>query len=61
MATEMSDVVSAAILCESDSTIMLLVDNFEHWIPSVKVPVGQSWERTIVKEMTEVSFNLKFF
>lgn len=55
--TDMCDVVSAVISCESDNTLMLVVDTFEHWIPSVKVPAGHSWERAMTKEVLEVSYS----
>ncbi|XP_023026420.1 uncharacterized protein isoform X2 [Leptinotarsa decemlineata] len=51
---ELCDVVSVVVFCNIDSTMMLTVDNFEHWIPSVKVLPGQMWERTIAKEVNEI-------
>lgn len=51
----MCDVVSAVVMCETDNTLMLVVDNFKHWIPCAKVPNGQPWERAITKEVQEVS------
>lgn len=51
---EMCDVVSAVVYCDSDSSIMLVVDNVEHWLPNVKVPMGMSWERMISKELEDV-------
>lgn len=54
--TDLCDVVSAAVLCETDNTMMLVVDNMEHWLPSVKVPAGLAWEKAISKEMQDVGF-----
>ncbi|CAH1962667.1 unnamed protein product [Acanthoscelides obtectus] len=51
---ELCDVVSAAVFCAMDSTLMLTVENSEHWLPSVKVPAGQSWEKAVAKEVLDI-------
>lgn len=53
--TDLGDVVSLAVYCKIDSTFMLTVDNNEHWIPTAKVPQGHSWEKTISKDLVDVS------
>lgn len=52
---DLCDVVSVAVLCEHDSTMMVTVESFEHWIPYVKIQSGQAWERAISKEVQEVN------
>lgn len=54
-AQDVGDVVSLAVYCKTDNTFMLTVDNNEHWIPSTKVPQGHSWEKTISKDLVDVS------
>lgn len=54
---DLCDCVSVVVFCGIDSTMMLTVDGTEHWIPSVKVPSGQSWGRAISKEIQEVFIN----
>ncbi|KAJ8965147.1 hypothetical protein NQ314_004372 [Rhamnusium bicolor] len=51
---ELCDVVSLVIYSNTDVTLMLIADNNEHWIPSVKVPGGQSWDKAISKEIQEM-------
>lgn len=56
--TDLCDVVSVVVFCDTDNTMMLVVDNVEHWLPSVKVPAGLAWERAISKEIQEVSLHI---
>ncbi|CAG9828107.1 unnamed protein product [Diabrotica balteata] len=53
-ASELCDVVSVVAFCSFDSTMLLIVDNIEHWIPGARVLQGMSWEKTIKKEINEI-------
>lgn len=53
--TDLGDVVSLAVYCKVDFTLMLTVENNEHWIPSTRVPIGHSWEKTVSKDLIDVS------
>ncbi|KAJ8959024.1 hypothetical protein NQ318_022278 [Aromia moschata] len=51
---DLCDAVSVAVYCGNDTTMMLTVDNTnEHWIPSTRVPSGQSWFKAITKELQD--------
>ncbi|XP_050509346.1 uncharacterized protein LOC126886443 isoform X2 [Diabrotica virgifera virgifera] len=52
--SELCDVVSVVAFCSFDSTMLLIVDNIEHWIPGARVLQGMSWEKTIRKEINEI-------
>ncbi|XP_057666117.1 uncharacterized protein LOC130899935 isoform X2 [Diorhabda carinulata] len=53
-ANEFCDVVSVAAFCPFDSTLLLIVENVEHWLPGAKVSQGQAWEKVIRKEINEI-------
>jgi hypothetical protein len=52
---ELCDIASVVIFCPSDSTIMLVIEpsSNEYWIPSVKVPAGNSWVGQISRDLLQ--------
>ncbi|KAJ8923305.1 hypothetical protein NQ315_001863 [Exocentrus adspersus] len=52
--SDLTHVVSVVVFCKADSTVLLTVENNEHWIPGTKVPMGVSWEKTIGKDLNEI-------
>ncbi|XP_068914444.1 uncharacterized protein [Tenebrio molitor] len=55
---ELCDIASVVIFCPSDSTIMLVIEpsSNEYWIPSVKVPAGNSWVGQISRDLLQDIF-----
>nr|CAI5835319.1 unnamed protein product [Callosobruchus analis] len=51
---ELCDCVSVAVFCAIDSTLMLTIDNAEHWLPCCKVTPGQPWEKAVAKEVLDI-------
>ena len=55
--SELCNVVSMVVYCSQDRTILLTLESTtaEYWIPSLKVPEGESWQSQLNKDMKEVS------
>lgn len=59
---DLCNVISVAVYCNADNTMLLMADTNDHWFPCTK-EVGSSWEKQATKEITEVYclFTLLFY
>ncbi|CAH1113640.1 unnamed protein product [Psylliodes chrysocephalus] len=50
---DLCNVISVAVYCNADNTMLLMADTNDHWFPCTK-EVGSSWEKQATKEITEI-------